>query len=519
MSLKATASPVRGDRLYAEEARSRFRHGTGGVGDWQAVYEEGITQAIEDRDPLGLAQFAVAAAVRWDAEGLHHMALEKLRIAEEKGRRLPQASALLNAWLAIFEALAGHPELARQLSTRANQGPLTDATSLDIEVTSLTVRLLAFDHTVGDGVVDGIVTSQQQGRDWGSSSLMSWYVPAVLAMGQPARAQAWTEELRVSARAAGHPWREVDAATFAYANSLAVRKPIEPPTEAELAGSQNVNARWRLHCLGFREAILRKDWIRAREEIARLGVIAPSVGPGFVDGSWLYAAFIAAMRGDEDEASPPVPDHLSLLNLGAVLAGIEAVAVAGRQSAAVEWLRWVDENLPKKVETALEWPVSAARVRGLLMARAGDIPGALLALREGVRWAKEAGYVVEQALGEVQLAEMLAHGGRTARRSSWDRLRRDGTAVLEELGLEPILPAYLVTRLLALSRSEDHTPLTPREVEVLSGLSRGSTYKEIGLALNISWRTVRVHVTHVYEKLDVSRKIDAVRVGGELGII
>ena len=498
---------------------SKLRHGTTGVEDWRAVYDEGIARAIEARDLLGLTQLAVTAAVRLDAEGLHHTAIEQLRIAEEKCRGLPEASALLNSWLAAFEALAGRPDAAQRSLVRSPQAQVWGASSLEIEANRLAVRILALDPSVGDDVIDRIAFSQQEGRDWAASSLLSWYIPSLLAMGRRARAEAWTEELRASSVAGGHPWRQVDAATFAYANALALRQTADLPTEVELAESKNVNAQWRLHCLTLREATLRTQWIEAREEIARLDVIAPELGPGFVDGSWLFSAFIAAMRGDEDEASPPVPDHLSLMNLGAVLAGMEAVAVAGRQSVAVEWLRWVDGHLPKEVETALEWPVSAARVRGLLMARAGDIQSGTVALREGLRWAKNAGYVVEQALGEVQLAELLAHGGRMARRSSWDRLRRDGAAVLEGLGLEPILPAYLVTRLLALSRSEDHTPLTPREVEVLSALEKGSTYKEAGLALDISWRTVRVHVTHVYEKLDVSRKIEAVRVGRELGII
>ena len=259
---------------------------------------------------------------------------------------------------------------------------------------------------------------------------------------------------------------------------------------------------------------------RRVEEIARLKELTSVVSRGFVDGSWLFSAFIAAMRGDEDEASPPVPDHLSLLNLGAVLAGMEAVAVAGRQSVAVEWLRWVDGHLPKEVETALEWPVSAARVRGLLMARAGDIQGATVALREGVRWAKNAGYVVEQALGEVQLAELLAHGGRMG---SAEQL--GPPAAGWNSGARGPGPGADPPRLLsnptpgAQPVGGSHTPLTPREVEVLSALAKGSTYKEAGLALDISWRTVRVHVTHVYEKLDVSRKIEAVRVGRELGII
>ena len=507
---------------YASELRRELRYGSPLSSAWREKYDEAIARARDERDLLSLAALSVTAAIRFDAEGLHNFALDHLRVAESRCRASPEASVLVSGTLALAEAIGGAPGPAQEALANAYRHAgtgISEEARADLKAHALAVRTVLLDPTAGEGVAEEVTETDGQGRDWFASMLMSWHIPYLLAMGYRGRAQGWTEQLRVTAAATKHRWRQVDAAVFTYANALAQRGEAATPDQRLLDESRNVNALWRLRCLALREATLRAQWVEAREEIARLKELTSVVSRGFVDGSWLFSAFIAAMRGDEDEASPPVPDHLSLLNLGAVLAGMEAVAVAGRQSVAVEWLRWVDGHLPKEVETALEWPVSAARVRGLLMARAGDIQGATVALREGVRWAKNAGYVVEQALGEVQLAELLAHGGRMARRSSWDRLRRDGTAVLEGLGLEPILPAYLVTRLLALSRSEDHTPLTPREVEVLSALAKGSTYKEAGLALDISWRTVRVHVTHVYEKLDVSRKIEAVRVGRELGII
>jgi len=41
-------------------------------------------------------------------------------------------------------------------------------------------------------------------------------------------------------------------------------------------------------------------------------------------------------------------------------------------------------------------------------------------------------------------------------------------------------------------------------------LSRGLMYKEIAAALFISQETVRKHVYHVYEKLHVSNRVEAV---------
>jgi DNA-binding NarL/FixJ family response regulator len=52
--------------------------------------------------------------------------------------------------------------------------------------------------------------------------------------------------------------------------------------------------------------------------------------------------------------------------------------------------------------------------------------------------------------------------------------------------------------------------LSPRELEVLEGLSRGGTYAEIAKQLGISVNTVRHHIRNLYEKLDVTGKAEAV---------
>ena len=52
--------------------------------------------------------------------------------------------------------------------------------------------------------------------------------------------------------------------------------------------------------------------------------------------------------------------------------------------------------------------------------------------------------------------------------------------------------------------------LTPREVEVLSKLSTGKSYKMIGESLFISEETVRRHLKNIYKKLEVHSKSEAV---------
>jgi DNA-binding NarL/FixJ family response regulator len=61
-----------------------------------------------------------------------------------------------------------------------------------------------------------------------------------------------------------------------------------------------------------------------------------------------------------------------------------------------------------------------------------------------------------------------------------------------------------------------HTPadetegLSPRELEVLELLSHGHLYKEIADRLQISYRTVSTHIEHIYQKLHVRSRTEAV---------
>jgi len=63
-------------------------------------------------------------------------------------------------------------------------------------------------------------------------------------------------------------------------------------------------------------------------------------------------------------------------------------------------------------------------------------------------------------------------------------------------------------------RTDDLNALSDREQEVLDHLSTGMTAKEIGEKLFVSANTVRTHIRHIYEKLHVQTRVEAVRRGG-----
>lgn len=82
-------------------------------------------------------------------------------------------------------------------------------------------------------------------------------------------------------------------------------------------------------------------------------------------------------------------------------------------------------------------------------------------------------------------------------------------------GGAPMTPA-IATRVLHLFR-QYHTPhkdekinLSTREKEILSALTKGSSYKMIAAECNISIDTVRFHMKNIYEKLHVHSMTEAV---------
>lgn len=62
-------------------------------------------------------------------------------------------------------------------------------------------------------------------------------------------------------------------------------------------------------------------------------------------------------------------------------------------------------------------------------------------------------------------------------------------------------------------------PLTERELEVLTAVARGDRNKEIALALGVTERTVKAHLTNVYNKLGVDSRAAAVAVALQAGIL
>ncbi|TDM06217.1 MAG: DNA-binding response regulator [Ideonella sp. MAG2] len=61
--------------------------------------------------------------------------------------------------------------------------------------------------------------------------------------------------------------------------------------------------------------------------------------------------------------------------------------------------------------------------------------------------------------------------------------------------------------------------LTPREIEVLTYLSKGFTIKEIANLMGIKWFTVNDHIKSIYRKLNVSSRAEAAVLASKQGLV
>jgi DNA-binding NarL/FixJ family response regulator len=101
--------------------------------------------------------------------------------------------------------------------------------------------------------------------------------------------------------------------------------------------------------------------------------------------------------------------------------------------------------------------------------------------------------------------------GYLLKRSSPEELQ---AAVLDVLKGGVPMTSEIARRVIASFRrpakSAAATKLTPREEEILTLLAKGFVSKEIAVKLGVSYETVRDHLRHIYEKLHVHSRGEAV---------
>ncbi|MFN8472366.1 MAG: response regulator transcription factor [Anaerolineae bacterium] len=96
------------------------------------------------------------------------------------------------------------------------------------------------------------------------------------------------------------------------------------------------------------------------------------------------------------------------------------------------------------------------------------------------------------------------------------------TVAQGEALLQPSVTARLLARMREKPKPSTTSPeeeLSAREVEVLQLVARGQANKEIAARLNITEATVKTHLAHIFQKLAVNDRTEAVTVALQRGII
>lgn len=114
---------------------------------------------------------------------------------------------------------------------------------------------------------------------------------------------------------------------------------------------------------------------------------------------------------------------------------------------------------------------------------------------------------VRQAMRLGASGYLLKHAGPAALLDTLRAVQRG------EMPLDPE-----AVRALASSDEDPLSALTPREREVLKRMAEGLSNKRIAAALGISEKTVKTHAGHVFEKLGVAGRVQAVLVAKEQGL-
>lgn len=147
---------------------------------------------------------------------------------------------------------------------------------------------------------------------------------------------------------------------------------------------------------------------------------------------------------------------------------------------------------------------AAPQARVLMLTVSEDAADLAAALRGGA-----AGYLLKTIEGEA-----LATAIRRAMRGEnivADEMTSKLVAAYRDAAASPApgSPPVMATPVSPLST------LSPRELDILRGIARGASNKEIGRDLGIAETTVKIHVQHVLRKLDVSSRVHAAVIATE----
>lgn len=520
--MDSNSQPTFDLRQYVKDLQQQLRVAApAGPERWRPLIEKGLAEAYRTRDIVALCDIAQAIVSILDVLGRQREAISEIDHAISLGQGAPDGLAMLLSMKATFQTTSEGIAAARATIREAEE--ILPSVTIPFARSKLivncrVVKLVALDRW--SSMLPELSLGDEEAMNASDRLfLLSYFIPAGFARGRAGEMRTWIRMLRIEATGLNHPWRVADASLFQAAEQ-AISEPFAD-IDCEQLSPFNWGAGWRVGVLRFRAALLRRDPSACQDALQKLVHVRRRAGDARLDTSAAFEGLYVASFGSNLPGAVPCepPSDVHLFNLPSLVAGGQAVALAGTRAAAGDWLDFFKTSIPEDVVTSLEWPVSLARVQGLLQLRCGDVNGARKQLERAVEVAARSNSPIELAFARLQLAEVLRQSTPAMERQAAE-LRQKATEALRAAGIDGAAAAYEAAHIHPLGRNSHAIPnLTDRELEVLVALSQGLTYKAAAEQLGVKWTTVQTIAHRCYDKLERSGRSAACARAEELGLL
>lgn len=191
---------------------------------------------------------------------------------------------------------------------------------------------------------------------------------------------------------------------------------------------------------------------------------------------------------------------------------VEGVEVVGEASNGVEAVGLCRELHPDAVLMDVEMPeMSGIEATKAIRDELPDTAVLILTVHED-------GDAVFEAVQAGASGYLAKSSSLTQVQEAMDTLREGGTYMTPSVAG---LAIHSLTRKVddARKAAQAQELTTPREREILEHLTQGLSARSIARKLDISERTVNTHIGHIYRKLGVNNRVDAVLEGLRLGLV
>jgi ATP/maltotriose-dependent transcriptional regulator MalT len=236
-------------------------------------------------------------------------------------------------------------------------------------------------------------------------------------------------------------------------------------------------------------------------------------------GAWAHGVAAFAQGRAAEAASSLMPLTKTLLDAGMREPGelrflpdsVEVLIALGRLDEADMITASMEEMADRARRTTAAG--IAARSRAQVLAAKGEVAPALESARSAVQMLKDGPLPLDLARSQLLLGEL-------ERRSQMKRIAREtltgSLAAFSSVGAEGFRARAEAEIGRIGGRGQSEGGLTPTESRVVDLVVKGMSNKEVASALAISSKTVELHLSHVYAKLDVSSRTELVRYMSEL---